>query len=909
MLYELLWIVLQAKLARQEALALLKDVELTTQPKACDLLTDLLWVIGNEVEANERGRERHTSREWRALCQLVKAVADEKLVTPLSLKASLEFDLLHDADLAPEPQALAKKVVRINTKTLYTQTKYNLLREETEGFAKVLGLLHTGVTKRQLAATSTDLLALIGFFDLDANRVLDLVLDAYERHPRNDCFAQLLGAFKRESLPHILGFKFQFYKRDPPAVEGVTTPRSLYRLAATLLDKNLLELEALMPHLGPSRDEIVSESLARTKEMQEQARAFGKVSLAGKKDSVKGDADEEAAAAAAKRQRDAAHNQVYGLIIGLLEIGAQQRAFEMIAWFQDKNVNPLTFTPLTTQLCAVVNVMIDAVYAPLSSRSLQLVEEGDKSEMALKKKSSPSQQTTENRYIRAVATFEECASTVFPIVEMLGPQLHHDQFLFTKLLRIVGKMLEDQLKKPKATSEGESGKEDDPVVQTIKSLVVKTFLPALSLQSCDPSTAFMLWDLIKAFPCDERYRMYLQWLEAYLTYPELQFREAEVVQSTRAVMRRLTADRAKLSARSLTHVAHSNPLIVFRTMLRQIQSYDNLIQPVVEAFKFVTPLGMDVLSFVLVSELSKPQKSMKADGTHVSLWLTSLANFSGSFYRRYPNVELAGLLQYLIQRLQNWASVDLVVLSELLTKMGSCLSLEDISVSQLEAQAGGPHLWYEPSDPKFTNRRAIPRLRDALIKRNLALPLCILICQMRSRIEFFEDKDLPHLKLLGRVYDTCQLTLSQLLQFLNGVVDPLVYRKMLPSITTLVREYHVPAELAMTLCRPAMRSDDPILQSAPRGIHAPGGGNTASNGAGRTMSNGAAANGTLTEEKHWYMYSPEVLEDVGRALHAGDGPDANPKDPFTGISREMYVTFWTLTLYDIHIPFQQYESE
>ncbi|GMF21615.1 unnamed protein product [Phytophthora lilii] len=860
-----------------------------------------LLYAGGHVEASERGHERHTSKEWRNLCAFVKAVADEKVVSLQNLKGLLEFDLLHDAELAQEPQVLAKKMVRINTKTLYTQTKYNLLREETEGFSKVLCLLHTGVTKSQLEATKTDLMALIGFFDLDANRVLDLVLDAYEMHPRNECFAQLLELFKRESLPHIMGFKFQFYKRDPPAVEGITTPRSLYRLAATLLNKGLLDVDALLPHLAPSRADIVKASMEHEKELIQKAGSFGQISLAAKKDTDKSEEEEKAAAAAEKRKQDAGHNQVYGLIVGLLEIGARERAFDMISWFQNRGVNPLTFTPLTTELCAVVNVMIEEVYAPLSSRSLQLVSgTSDAKSAKVLTIGAKKAVSTSNHYIRRV-TLENCVSEVFPIVEMIGPQLFHDQFLFAKLLRIVGKLVDDHTKKP-STSEKDA--KEVALLDKVKSLLVNTFLPAMSLQECNPSTAFLLWDLVKAFPCDERYRMYLHWFEAYDKYPELRLKEAQVVQSTRGVMRRLTADRAKLSARSLTHVAHSNPLIVFRTMLRQIQSYDNLIQPVVESFKFVTPLGMDVLSFVLVSELSRPQKSMKSDGTHVSLWLTSLANFSGSFYRRYPNVELAGLLQYLIQRLQNWASVDLIVLSELLTKMGSCLSLEDISVSQLEAQAGGPHLWYEPTDPKFQNRRAIPRLRDALIKRNLALPLCILICQMRSRIEYHEDRNLPHLKLLGRVYDTCQLTLSQLLQFLGGVVDPLVYRKMLPSITTLVHEYNVPAELAMGLCRPAMRSDDLVLQTAPRGVHATGGTNTASNG---VKSNGSTD--VSTGERCWYMYNPEFLKDVKEALRVKNGSDDKSEDPFTGLTPELYATFWGLKLYDIHIPFQQYESE
>ncbi|KAI9979549.1 hypothetical protein PInf_029015 [Phytophthora infestans] len=421
-------------------------------------------------------------------------------------------------------------------------------------------------------------------------------------------------------------------------------------------------------------------SLEHEKEMIKKAGSFGQISLAAKKDTDKPGGDDEAAAAAEKRKKDTEHNQVYGLIIGLLEIGARERAFEMIWWFQKRGVNPLTFTPLTTELCAVVNVMIEEVYAALSYRSLELVSDKSGASATFSKKAKAGTSTS-NHYIRRVATLEDCVSEVFPIVDMIGPQLFHDQFLFVKLLRIVGKSVEEHAKTTSAS--GDKDENGTALLDKVKSLLVNTFLPAISLQECNPSTAFLVWELVKGLPCDERYRLYLHWFEAYDKFPELRLKEAEVVQSTRGVMRRLTADRAKLSARSLTHVAHSNPLIVFRTMLRQIQSYDNLIQPVVDSFKFVTPLGMDVLSFC------------------------------------------SRLLQYLIQRLQNWASVDLIVLSELLTKMGSCLSLEDISASQLEAQAGGPHLWYEPTDPKFQNRRAIPRLRDALIKRDLALPLCV----------------------------------------------------------------------------------------------------------------------------------------------------------------------------------------
>lgn len=809
-----------------------------------------------------------------------------------SLKSSLEFDLLHDAGLMSDPVAIRKKILRINTKSLYTQMKYNLLREESEGFAKVLSLLHTGVTQDQLEASKTDLLALIGYFDLDANRVLDLVLDAYEMHPQNHCFAELLGAFKKDSIPHVIGFKFQFYKRKD-ATSGLVTPRSLYRLAATLIAKNLLAMDALLPHLAPSKEEIVKLHMARIKKLEEEARSFGKVNLGGSKGDDKTEAEKQADASNGSGADD--HNQVFGLIVGMLEIGSEKQAFEMIQWFQERGVNPLAYKPLSAQLCASVHSLVEMLYEPLSLKKMQLVSATKKKEIVSKASGDKDDDDKKPKtaLVTPLTTQEELVVVVFPILEMLGAQLHHDELLFTKLLRIIGHLLENEAKKKAVTTTTVEEEFEGSLMAKVKDLIVKSFLPAVTYQTSNPSSVFQLWDLIKLYPFDQRYRMYQQWQAVYASSPEMKLVEAQVVQNTRKVMRRLTADRAKPSARSLTHFAHSNPLVVFRTMLRQIQSYDNLIQPVVESFKFITPLGMDVLSFVLVSELAKSRQSMKSDGTNISLWLASLASFSGSFYRKYPNVELAGLLQYLIQRLQNWESVDLVVLSELLSKMGSCISFEDISLSQLEAQAGGPHLWHEPADPKLMNRRAIPRLRDALVKRNLALPLCLLICQMRSRIEYQESSPLTHLKLLGRVYDTCQMTLSQLLQFLNGVVDPLVYTKMLPSVSALVQDYHIQAELAMTLCRPAIRFDDPVLRKAPRSIHATG-----------TSSSSASENGAETR-RNWFMNAPELIDDISSAIKSS----AAGSDPFVGMTKDLYVMFWSLILYDIHVPFPQYESE
>jgi THO complex subunit 2 len=54
------------------------------------------------------------------------------------LKARLEGDMLAEAGLIDDATEFHKKQVRVNTKDLYTTQKYNLLREESEGYSKLI---------------------------------------------------------------------------------------------------------------------------------------------------------------------------------------------------------------------------------------------------------------------------------------------------------------------------------------------------------------------------------------------------------------------------------------------------------------------------------------------------------------------------------------------------------------------------------------------------------------------------------------------------------------------------------------------------------------------------------------------------------------------------------------------------
>lgn len=88
--------------------------------------------------------------------------------------------------------------------------RYNLLREENEGYAKLLTLLLSGGTLQQehLPALTREVKGLIGTFKLDPNRVCDLVLDAAERDEAGvGAWLQLLGLFNKQAPMQVGRFQ------------------------------------------------------------------------------------------------------------------------------------------------------------------------------------------------------------------------------------------------------------------------------------------------------------------------------------------------------------------------------------------------------------------------------------------------------------------------------------------------------------------------------------------------------------------------------------------------------------------------------------------------------------------------------------------------------------------------------
>ncbi len=132
-------------------------------------------------------------------------------------------------------------------------------------------------------------------------------------------------------------------------------------------------------------------------------------------------------------------------------------------------------------------------------------------------------------------------------------------------------------------------------------------------------------------------------------------------------------------------------------------------------------------------------------------------------FKKY-NIELTGVLQYVANQLKIKKSLDLLILKEIVLKMGGIEAAEDMTSEQIDAMSGGELLRQEAgsfSQIKNT-RKSSQRLKDALIDNSLAVPLCLLMAQQRNCVVYQETED-SHLKLVGRLFD--QVTIVRSLQY------------------------------------------------------------------------------------------------------------------------------------------------
>ncbi|RMZ55769.1 hypothetical protein APUTEX25_005810, partial [Auxenochlorella protothecoides] len=218
--------------------------------------------------------------------------------------------------------------------------------------------------------------------------------------------------------------------------------------------------------------------------------------------------------------------------------------------------------------------------------------------------------------------------------------------------------------------------------------------------------------------------------------------------------------------------------------------------------------------------------------------------------------------------------------------------------------------------------------------KQLALPLLILLAQQKRLITL--QAGYSHLKLVAELYDSCQETLLQYIDFLQTAQTPTQYAALLPSIQSMVDDYLIEPEVVFQLVRPMVKA----AAVPPRAALAPSAAASTAAGEEGELEEGEAgpteagpmeadsaaeegalpvANGALPVANSALPVANSALPVANGALPVANGAAAGVGGTLAGILPEverlmasqatfralsplLYAVFWTRTLDELELP-------
>ena len=807
----------------------------------------------------------------------------------------------------------------------------------------------------------------------------------------------------------ILGFKLRFHSSNARDASDIL-PANLIYLAALLIKTGFLSLNDLYPHLWPGDEEMADVKATKFKEKEERDRrkrpgggapnalmsagALTDDTIDGQSRDVMRLREAEAARRQGTRTNPATErstpapdseekaqplptptDQKVELLKGLLAMGAIPEALFMLGrfpWLTD------AFPELPEYIHRILHHSLDKVYRelrPVQTETIlhrpQQSPAGDQSGVArgdIKTAEAPTLKgkrwgQLEQRNINgkdenhdydfywdewadlipSCQTVDDVFTLCSTLANITWVKIGQDPMLLTKITRIGTHSLNT----------------DSSPTNVSRWVTLSTLLlvPALSLTKCNPGIVNEVFELIKHFPYQTRYNMYSEWnLGSTSRLPDIKAASDLAGAETKDVLKRMSKENIKPMARALAKVAYANPGVVFQVAFRQLESYDNIVDVVVECARYFTFLAYDVLTWSLLNSLKGGERDrLQADGLLTSKWLAALSLFAGKVFRRYSVLTPTPVIQYVAHKLLRHENTDLVVLEEIVKSMSGIISDSNFNDAQVLAMAGGDLLQAQTllqlHDRRHECKTTAKRLTKSLTDSKLAGHVLVLVAQETQTCVFPKDskgnpEKRPHPKLLGNALDELRRIFVQYHDFLQTNLSVKDFDQHVPSVVQLVSEYGIKPDLAFWIGRFGLASAIAEYDKSPEGqarlakiaslrsvtgdVKASGRRNSAE--AVKSPSEGSEVVGSPESKESMDAAKDIAMQDAVESDPASQNPATNssnsrgpwhpvlwsvmqdleaalPQPTWKFLSPGFFVTFWQSSSRDAFLHFNSYDAE
>lgn len=630
----------------------------------------------------------------------------------------LEPEILYVTKLTSTvPQDYSRRYMQIRTSLYYKQKRFNLIREESEGYSKLITELTSMLdSSNEFEDTYTIDLALntikslIGCFKLDGNKVLNCILVALE-HTENQKEQDKMMEFLKQYIQladdsttpaNLIIFRLENTKSHD--VEKIQLPKcteSWFRMIAILVKEKIIKLSDIWENMKPEFENITKNYLESLDNTVKQA---GKTKISLNEDASDKNSKDKDNLSNITLNYHLYNYQKIRIVPYLFNFDMYEEAFQIIDSFPDFCI--VSSLAVRISMFKFIEKRVEKFYKKIGL---------NKTAMFLAK--------LRGDLVMEDLDFTEFKNIVLKSVNYLGHYMSENSILLCKILKTTKKYAEDH---------------DDTA--SLLNLLSRTALPALNLMEGNAPMAHEIWSLIEHFPFQVRFELYNDWLSENTWKSHISLAQAKIQIQNRCkwLLKRLTKENVKQYGRQIGKIAHSNPGILFKIFLSQIQRYENLIGPVIESLRYMTPLAFDTLAFCMMDELQDETKSrLQDDGASIATWLQAMAQFCGQVYKRH-NMELGGLLLLIADQLKSGKSIELLLLQDVIYRMTGIEANGEPTAEQMDALSGGDVLRNEGGyygQIKNFKKSSI-KLREALQEQKLEVALVLLIALHRDRVLF-----------------------------------------------------------------------------------------------------------------------------------------------------------------------------
>lgn len=766
--------------------------------------------------------------------QLISTIFHKNIVKATVLARCIKPETLLAVKIVPDN--FNKLLSTRKRDHFYTQKKYNLLHEESEGYAKLIvevyHVLRGENTAYQLKYTLKIIENLVGHYNLDPNRVLDILVSILSNNfvsnhrfviellksshwwpkTESDSTTSLsnLSIGGSETGSKIIGLRLLMCRKDRDL------PETFKILIGCLIKEGFLSFASIFPYLDTEDMESIEDIYKKDLEERVLKASANALALAAPLLDEDEENGEETKAKPASKVEEVSlqsallSNLVYQFLRVFLSVGLYYPSlfiltkYPFLAYVDDdipELINRLfheMLSPLHKQYAKLPDSILMDLQVPMQSASSTsghsvLYEDITLTDLFSFKPTLKNHGTKKYTFFYSewkeglpyILTIEGLFDMSHEFLKFSGANLSKHSDLFSQICDIaVADYEANELNHPKWFN------------------YFRNFIyPAMSIVEENPFLIEKGFSVMQCFSLEDRYNLYGE-LHQVLSKSNssIQIAYGRAEKSTKDILKRLSKENVRPMMRRLAKTSFANPLPCLLTILQQIESYDNLIPLVVDTAKYFNQYGWETLTLAIMMRLTTSgRSSIQQDGLNERQWIQSLAQFVGKICQRYPLlIDLKTLLSFILKTLHQKDMIAVIVLKEMLRSMGGIQSINNLTLAQIDMMNCETSLqkvaYRTVNDTRYdciTSGKELLKVINALNAENECF---IQLCQLGHEIT--NEDDMTHLKILANKNDEMNSVIQLFVQFYNFFGDKESFSGRFFSIEKLCKNYNIEPRLA-----------------------------------------------------------------------------------------------------------------